>query len=146
MLHKSQISNFVAFQILGLTKTKDFFIYLHLLVQRIVNLLVSMDQKMTSSLQQCGLENWHSNGEKKSHLAITIKETFFLSIIRLPSPIASATMMILCTSSEKNCGIWGKIAEDMDKFDLIRLQTNQMATARSLKRTSQRTTVKDSIK
>lgn len=47
-------------------------------------------------------------------------------------------MMILCTSSEKNCGIWGKIAEDMDKFDLIRLQTNQMATVRSLKRTSQK--------
>lgn len=64
----------------------------------------------------------------------------------LSSPIASETMLSLGTSSGTSCGTSEKKAEDMDKFDLIGLQANQMATAQSLKRTLQSRRVKGNIK
>lgn len=63
-----------------------------------------------------------------------------------PPPTASVTMMILWHQMKQAVAFGEKKAEDVDKFDLIRLQTNQMATVQSLKRTSQSMRVKDNIK
>lgn len=87
----------------------------------------------------------YSNGQKNLNLVL-LKERYLKVLSGSPTPCSLCNYDDFVTSDETSCGIGEKKAEDVDKFDLIRLQTNQMATVQSLKRTSQSTRVKDNIK